>query len=124
MSKSNETKRAITYSLLAHINNSKSLSNGPLDIFVPIVKKALATMSKNGDIRGENITEICSVVKSLSGIDIPIPVLRNILKIIKHTISSDDEKYFDLYQDDGFWIKHFLFSDYDEFVENSENSIT
>lgn len=123
MSKSNETKRAITYSLLAHINNSKTLTNGQLDIFVPIVKKALATMSKDGDIRGENITEICNVVNSISGITIPIPVLRNILKIIKNTIASEDEKYFDLYKDDGFWIKRFLFSEFDEFVEKSENSI-
>lgn len=123
MSKSNETKRAITYSLLAHINNSKTLTNGQLDIFVPIVKKALATMSKDGDIRGENISEICNVVNSISGITIPIPVLRNILKIIKNTIASEDEKYFDLYKDDGFWIKRFLFSEFDEFVEKSENSI-
>lgn len=123
MSKSNETKRAITYSLLAHINNSKTLTNGQLDIFVPIVKKALATMSKDGDIRGKNITEICNVVNSISGIEIPIPVLRNILKIIKNTIATEEEKYFDLYNDDGFWIKRFLFSDFDEFVEKSECSI-
>ena len=41
MNNSEITKRALTYSLLAHINNSKGLANGQLDIFVPIVKKGL-----------------------------------------------------------------------------------
>lgn len=59
-----EIKRAITYSLLAHINNSKKLSNGQLDLFVPVVKKALVSMTDNGvgQIMGKNISEIGKVV--------------------------------------------------------------
>lgn len=39
------TKRAITYSVLAHIKNSGKLTEGPLDVFIPLVKKCLHFMN-------------------------------------------------------------------------------
>lgn len=33
-------ERAITYSLLAHIRNTGSLAKGPIDIFIPLIKRA------------------------------------------------------------------------------------
>ncbi len=81
-----ETKKLITYSLLAHINNTGTLVNGLLDIYVPIVKKSLSDMNRKGVFSGKNISEIQKVVLNLFSIDIPIPVLRNILQIIGNEI--------------------------------------
>lgn len=124
MAAASEIKRAITYSLLAHINNSKKLSNGQLDLFVPVVKKALVSMTDNGvgQIMGKNISEIGKVVSDYSGIEIPIPVLRNILKLISNEVNTD-ETCFVLNNDDSFIIKSYVFADYDVFLQNSENEI-
>lgn len=124
MSTSIEIKRAVTYSLLAHINNSKKLSNGQLDLFVPIVKKALVSMTNYGSekLMGKNISEISKVVHERSGIDIPIPVLRNILKIISNEINAD-ETCFVLNNDDSYVITAYVFADYDSFLQTSENEI-
>lgn len=48
-------RRAIAYSLLAHIKNSGNLTNGPLDIFVPLVKNIL---HKKKDVKGAHVSEI------------------------------------------------------------------
>ncbi len=119
-----EIKRAVTYSLLAHINNSKKLSNGQLDLFVPVVKKALVSMTESGteQIMGKHISEIGKVVYETSGIEIPIPVLRNILKLISNEVNSD-ETCFALNNDDSYIIKSYVFSDYDAFLQNSEIEI-
>ena len=45
-------RRAIAYSLLAHIKNSGNLTNGPLDIFVPLVKNIL---HKKKDVKGAHV---------------------------------------------------------------------
>ncbi len=125
MAISNETKRAITYSLLAHINNSKNLSNGQLDLFVPIVKKALAIIANCGSerIMGKHIGEIGNVVYDNTGIEIPIPVLRNILKLISNEVNTD-ETCFALNNDDSFIIKSYVFADYDVFLQTSEIEIS
>lgn len=118
-----ETKRAITYSLLAHINNSKILSNGPLDLFVPIVKKCLHIITCKGEFKGENIKEISEIVDKEYGIDIPIPVMRNILKIIVKEINSEKEIVFSLNKDDSFWIKKYVFVEYDQHLEDSKKEV-
>ena len=47
-------ERAITYSLLAHIRNTGSLAKGPIDIFIPLVKRALSKMNNEGIFKGKN----------------------------------------------------------------------
>ena len=53
-----DKNRLITYSLLAHINNSGILVKGLMDIFVPLTKRALSKMNKEGIFSGKNISEI------------------------------------------------------------------
>ncbi|MBO7322001.1 MAG: hypothetical protein J6U51_00235 [Bacteroidales bacterium] len=118
-----ETKRAITYGVLAHINNTKKLTNGQLDIFVPIVKKAMSRMSEGKGLKGENISEIGNTVLELFGVDVPIPVMRKILILISKELNSKEETIFELYNDDGFWIKSFVFSDFDETIQSSEQNV-
>ena len=108
------TKRAAAYSLLAHIRNSGTLSKGPLDIFVPIVKKALHFISTDNDQnRGENINEIRIVIENHYGIDFPLSVLQIIIKQIAQEINKK-ETLLILNNDNSFWIKNYTFEDYDQ----------
>ena len=118
-------KKAITYSLLAHIRNSGTLSKGPLDIFVPIAKKTLHFMNYHkGQYKGESIMEIHDVILENYVIDIPIPTLRSILTIISNEINSQEERVFILNNDNSFWLKDFLFEDYDEKINEYQNEVT
>ncbi len=118
------TKRAVTYSLLAHINNSKSLAKGQLDIFVPIVKKGLHFLcNQSQQPKGESIKEIADVIDANFGIDIPIPVLRSILKSIAKEINTSDTTLFTLNNDDSFWIHQYIFEDFDELIQQSKREL-
>lgn len=118
------TKRAVTYSLLAHINNSKSLAKGQLDIFVPIVKKGLHFLcNQSQQPKGESIKEISDIIFEKFGVEIPIPVLRSLLKIIIQEINTKDTKLLTLNNDDSFWIHQYIFEDYDELIEQSKNEL-
>lgn len=117
------TKRAVTYSLLAHINNSKTLVKGQLDIFVPIVKKGLHFLcNQSQQPKGESIKEIAEVICEYFGIDIPIPVLRSILNTIAADINTE-ETLFTLNKDDSFWIHKYVFDDFDELIEQSKKEL-
>lgn len=124
MNNSEITKRALTYSLLAHINNSKGLANGQLDIFVPIVKKGLHFLcNQSQQPKGESIKEISDVLLEKFGVEIPLPVLRNILRLIIKEINTDGKTLFTLNNDDSFWIYQYVFEDYDELIEQSKSEL-
>lgn len=117
------TKRAVTYSLLAHIRNSSTLINGTLDIFVPIIKKVLCKISSEAN-KSNTILDIHKVVLEDFNIDIPLPTLRDILRLIVNDLNKDKDKpIIELYQDDSYWIKDFIFEDYDELIENSKEEV-
>ena len=56
-------KRAIAYSFLAHISTTGTFADGPLDIFVPIVKNALSELYPDGSARGANLSEIVKAIE-------------------------------------------------------------
>jgi predicted nucleic acid-binding protein len=118
------TKRAVTYSVLAHIKNSGQLAEGPLDVFIPLVKKSLHFMNSEKNLyKGEHISEIQSVILEQYGIDIPNAVLKSILKKIANQINAGKEKVFNLFQDGSFWIKDYVFEDYDEQLKESKRKV-
>lgn len=118
-------KRAITYSLLAHIRNSGTFAGGPLDLFIPIVKNALHNLFENGTSKkGENINELCVGIKERFGIDIPIPVMRNILKKAALEVNQKNEREdIKIFNDDSFIIDSYLFEDYHEDLQRSKNDV-
>jgi len=122
--KTAQNKRAVAYSLLAHISTSGTLINGPLDIFVPIVKKGLHYMGQTiNQTKGESINEIRETILSIYDLDIPIPVLRDILKVIAKELNAKEELLI-LYNDDAFLLKSkYTFEDYDEFVNEKQKNI-
>lgn len=118
-------KRAITYSLLAHIKNSGTFAGGPLDLFIPIVKNALHHLFENGTSKkGENINELCVGVENRFGIDIPIPVMRNILKKTASEVNVQNGKEdIRLFGDDSFIIESYVFEDFHEEIQKSKNDV-
>lgn len=121
----NITRRAITYSVLAHISSSAKLAKGQLDVFVPIVKKCLHHISDGKtEIKGANISEIADRIVTDWQIEIPVPVLRTILTLISEEFErEEDSKPFVLNNDDSFWIKRFIFADFDAEIKESEHNV-
>ena len=102
-------KRAVAYSFLAHIRTNGTFAGGPLDIFVPIVKNALSALYPEGTAKGANISEIVNAIDDRFALDIPIPVMRNILRLIAHEVNAQSqEEDMSLYDDDSFIIKKFI----------------
>lgn len=118
-------KRAIAYSLLAHIRTSGSFAGGPLDIFAPIVKNILHEVFADGtSSKGENLQELGDAIFERYNLAIPIPVLRNILVKIKDEVNAASGKEdIRIFNDGGFWIEKYIFEDYKDEVRKSKEDI-
>ena len=117
-------KRAIAYSFLAHVGTMGTLAKGPLDIFVPIVKIALSELYPEGSAKGANLAEIGNAINEKFGLDIPIPVLRNImLKIAKELNAENGRNDMQIFGDNSFIIEKFVFEDYKEQVGKSKMEV-
>lgn len=119
-----EKNKIITYSLLAHINNSGLLINDLISIFEPLVKRILSKMNSEGISKGKNISEIKLRFDTAYKIELPLPVLRNILKRIAHETNTDGQVHFQIFEnDDAFIIHNFIFVDYEEVITEKEKEI-
>lgn len=118
-------KRAIAYSLLAHIRTSGSFAGGPLDIFAPIVKNILHEVFADGtSSKGESLQELGDAIFERYNLAIPIPVLRNILVKIKDEVNAASGKEdIRIFNDGGFWIEKYIFEDYKDEVRKSKEDI-
>ncbi len=113
----NDAKRLVSYSFLAHINNNKQGFKDFNDIFVPLVKKGLNELNKSGSKSGKSIIEIKNLVDKIFALDIPIPLMNELLKkIARETNSEDNPNEFILNKDGSFTMNRFLFADYDETI--------
>lgn len=115
-----DQKKAVTYSLLAHIRNSASLVEGPIDIFIPLIKKALSQMNNDHIYSGKNIQEINEYAQKLFDIIFPTPVLRKILKKIAAEVNESGQGGIILHNDDSFAIANYTFTEFDESVRKRQ----
>lgn len=113
-------ERAITYSLLAHIRNKGTLIKGPLDIFKPLVQRIISLMNVQGIYSGKSIIEIKNKFDEIYDIDIPIPVLKNILIQIAKEVNTDNKTLFKLYNDNSYSITEYTFLEYEETILEKE----
>ena len=118
-----EKERAITYSLLAHIRNTGTLAKGPIDIFIPLIKRALSILNNEGIYKGKSILEIKNRTDVLYNIDFPIPVLKKILDEICKEINTDESTHFTIYSDGAFSINQYTFTDYEDIILSQEKEI-
>ncbi|WBX67901.1 hypothetical protein PG910_07125 [Tenacibaculum dicentrarchi] len=116
-------EKAITYSLLTHIRNSGTLAKGPIDIFIPLIKRTLSKMNSKGVFKGKSLLEIKNTANELYCIEFPIPVLKKILTEISKEINTDDTIHFILYQDGAFSLNQYTFTDFEEIIENQTKEI-
>lgn len=111
-------KRAIAYSFLAHTHNNGTFVEGPLDIFIPIVKHALSELYPDGNVKGANISELSNDLNERFNLEFPNPVLRLIMaRIAKDENSKSGIEDFVLYNDGAFIINKFTFESYKEEVQ-------
>ncbi|MBE0513920.1 hypothetical protein [Sulfurimonas sp.] len=115
--------KAITYSLLAHIRNNATLIRGPLDIFVPLIKRTLSKMNTNKIYGGKNLTEIVDYAKILYDIEFPVPVLRSILEVIALELQNTNAGAFILNDDNSFAIANYTFVEFEESVRKRKEEI-
>lgn len=108
--------RALTYSLLAHIRNQSTLVKGPLDIFVPLIKRVLSQMNNEGVFSGKSILEIKKIADKSYPLDFPIPVLEKILYQIAKEVNVDNVKYFVINNDKSFVINSYVFTEFEETI--------
>lgn len=124
MHDNNSMRRAVAYSLLAHIKESGKLTNGPLDIFVPLVKNMLHMMvSKQNDVKGAHVSEICDAVQQQYCIAIPSPVMLHILRLIAKEVNVADKRDMDVNNDGSYWIENYIFEDYNEQIQKSIDDV-
>jgi len=116
-------ERAITYSLLSHIRNTGTLAKGPIDIFIPLIKRTLSKMNLEGVFKGESILEIKKASDKLYQIDFPVPVLNKILTEICNEINTDEIQHLILYKDGSFALNQYTFTDYEELIDNQTTEI-
>jgi len=120
-----ENKLLTTYALLAHLKETHCTQTGGLiDIFVPIVQKAISEYAKdNGysEIKGKNTSEIQAKIKEYFGIEIPIYVLGVILSQIGNEINN--KNIFNYFGDGSFIIKSYLFDSIDEDIKTEMSNM-
>ena len=116
-------KKVAAFSLLAHINDNNIGLRNFEDIFIPLVKSSLCKMNNNGVKSGQSISEIKEQVDKSFSLDIPIPILKNLLRSISTEVEKDPESQFILYKDGGFQMNRFLFADYEEELDHKESEI-
>jgi len=115
-------ERALTYSLLAQIRNNGDLIKGPLDIFIPLLKRTLSTINKNGIFKGQSVIEIKYQADKDYSLDFPIPVLYRILDLISKDVNTAEKKQFVLHTDGSFQISEYTFTEFDNIIiEKKEN---
>ncbi|RYE46753.1 MAG: hypothetical protein EOP48_21700, partial [Sphingobacteriales bacterium] len=116
-------KQVITYSFLSHIYNEGTISDNLEDIFIPIVKTGLAKMCASGIRKGKRLEEIKFFVDNDSGLDMPTPFLRKMLKNISQEVNTQEHQRFVLFGDDSFSINEYVFDEYHEEQVKREKEI-
>lgn len=118
-----EHNKVITYSLLAHINNSGNLVTDLFDVFKPLVKRSITRMCNEGVTQGKSILEIKKRVDDQYKLDIPIPVLTIIHRRISDEVEKEGIGKFILYKDNAFAINDYVFIEFEEVIKEKENEI-
>lgn len=115
--------KAVAYSLLSHIRNSGTLITGPIDYFLPLVKRALNSLNSSGKRGGNSIIEISDEVYKMFSLEIPIPVLSNILKKVEIEENTNGNEYFKLYNDNSYQLKDYHFYEYEQLYQDKSREI-
>lgn len=104
-----------TYSFFAALTeNSTDIYSA---VYVPICKRALSLYAKNKTIGSDQ--DICNLISSEYGIDVPLLIIRKLIKSVVNDLSRKDKTKFDFQiiengNNFSFSFKSFLFGDIEE----------
>ncbi|WP_129019938.1 SRPBCC family protein [Edaphocola flava] len=115
--------KAVTYSILSHIRNNGELIKGPLDVFIPLIKRVIASLNRKEIYSGKSIGEIKAEADELYSLDFPIPVLKTILNRIAIEVNTEDATRFFLYADGSFAISKYTFDEFEEVFNEKKKEI-
>lgn len=118
-----ENNKIVTYSLLAHINNSGIGITDFSDIFVPLIKRVISKMNDEGHNKGKDVGEIKHKVDQTYFLDVPYPFLKKIVRRIANEVNKGDEIKFQVYNDSSFIIKDFVFAEYEDTILRQEKDV-
>lgn len=113
-----------TYALLGYLKETSQSSTSITELYIPLVKKALADYSAEHGLleyKGRSLSEIANKIKSIFEIEIPVPILSKIMSSIKDEINDDN--IFALYNDGAFIIKSYIFSEINDTIEQEQDNI-
>ena len=113
-----------TYALLGYLKETSNSSASITELYIPLVKKALADYSAEhglSEYKGRSLSEIANKIKSIFEIEIPIPILSKIMSSIKNEINDDN--VFALYNDGAFIIKSYIFNEINDTIEQEQDNI-
>lgn len=104
-----------TYSFFAALTeNSTDIYSA---VYVPICKRALSLYAKNKTIGSDQ--DICNLISSEYGIDVPLLIIRKLIKSVVNDLSRKDKTKFDFQiiengNNFSFSFKSFSFCDIEE----------
>jgi len=117
-------KLIITYALLGYLKETSLRDSAIIELYEPIVKKALSEYSKANnlsEIKGRSLSEISKKVEDVFGLNIPIPILSAIMKNIARKINDDE--VFAIYNDGAFILNSYVFHEIDRQLEVEKGNI-
>ena len=113
-----------TYALLGYLKETSKSSTSITELYIPLVKKALADYSAEhglSEYKGRSHSEIANKIKSIFEIEIPVPILSKIMSSIMDEINNDN--IFALYNDGAFIIKSYIFSEINDTIEQEQDNV-
>lgn len=113
----------VTYSFLAHINNTSDSISDLSDVYIPLIKRVLAKNSSRFTQKGQ-LSEIKELVDKEYGINMPFSILRKIVVKIAEEMNNGKHIDFIFFGDGAFIIKKNAFSNYDEIIKEQEEEIS
>ncbi len=118
------TKNQLTaYCLLAHINDNDRGISDLAQVFIPLVKKTLATVMATG-VRGGNTNDMKTEFDLLFRLDIPFGLMHRLMRQIqKETNCANKSPAIVLNGDGSFVLSEFEFTELDEVISQQAADI-
>jgi len=112
-------RKIITYSLLAHINNTKEHVSQLSELFEPIIMRSLAIYF-SGDKTAGLVSDIYKIILEEYALDMPIPFIK--AKIIKLS-KVKPNKYGLRITDDAIFATKYKYNDYIDVIEKKNKQL-
>lgn len=112
-------KKLAAYSFLAHVNENNVGIRDLLDVFVPLLERALSVLVKRGTSRGQS-SVLKEIFEEQYGLDVPLPLIKKMLEKIAKRYNSKCKNDIVVHKDGAFLINECAFAEYSAHIEEVE----